>query len=1104
MLRKLGLSSSGIWKPKNPHSLEYLKYLCGILEKNRTVVESNKTLLVEALRATAEILIWGDQNDASVFDFFLERQVLSHFLSIMEQKCGSYVIVQLLQTLNILFENIKHDTSLCEFTWRFRHSTQEFPLYTEVIKFFNHNESMVRIAVRTITLNIYKVKEGSMHAFIRLNSRDYFCSVVDNTASHAVDIDHFARSAENEATNRSRLDDLISEHLDHIHYLNDIFLVKDALLSEMLSEMVFRRLIAALYLPSLNSLRLCPSAVVLTPVTSLFLLSQFLLIVTETQASDFTCEVLNNFCQWSREQDGVLSLVNMPTIKAATSRVFFNSYLDCMCCDRNDHATFYCLILLYAICQNEGVMDEILEAAQIKPNSSSSGEANLMAALFGILTASANKGRTVRPVTLELCCILLRRLLLDTDPDSEVHAQCDKVATDARSLLVRSLSAAVYSEELFLEMFEDEYYDFERNVFRLSSISTEPDLLLPPSNSSLSGVALSKRLPSGSEEQIRMDILLYLHLRKFILDLRGESETILPLKVKTEQSAEINDCINLGNSDLLSCTVVLNQKEVLQRFLVADQLLLILVEPDKKRPCYGVVRFVGLLQDTQLTGDPSESRALHIVVNDVCSRSRKNSEPMLCAKFLFDDHIRCMAAKQRLSKGRQQARLAKIGLICDLLEIPRITSQHESRNPFRIVKGCAPGSVRKQQMSRSPMSSKSSLSSLDVPDDLRPRNSSSLNRSVNNIQDDHSVYGFNFLGLVAYCYHNTRMTEMAQAEAPVSEQPSTSLTDDAGDGSSKGLCIVVLGMAGSGKSSFVRRLVSYLHQKKVLPYVLNLDPAVNTVSYPANIDIRDTVNYKEVMKEYNLGPNGAIITCLNLFCTQFHQVLELIAKRESVCPYFIIDTPGQIEAFTWSASGSIITDLLASSRPTMIAYILDSVRAANPTTFMSNMLYACSILYRTKLPFVIVLNKADIVKPTFITKWMKDFESFQDALNDNKSSFMNDLIRSLSLVLDEFYEKFSSVTVSSLTGEGLEEFLLQTKSCAKEYSEVYLPMVEKMQNEKLAQAERRNAAKLASLTVREKEVLSTVATELPTAPVFEKIHIGGVEQEDEEDANTMH
>ena len=34
---------------------------------------------------------------------------------------------------------------------------RDFPLYTEAIKFFNHNESMVRIAVRTLTLNVYQV-----------------------------------------------------------------------------------------------------------------------------------------------------------------------------------------------------------------------------------------------------------------------------------------------------------------------------------------------------------------------------------------------------------------------------------------------------------------------------------------------------------------------------------------------------------------------------------------------------------------------------------------------------------------------------------------------------------------------------------------------------------------------------------------------------------------------------------------------------------------------------------------------------------------------------------------------------------------------------------
>ena len=71
----------------------------------------------------------------------------------------------------------------------------------------------------------------------------------------------------------------------------------------------------------------------------------------------------------------------------------------------------------------------------------------------------------------------------------------------------------------------------------------------------------------------------------------------------------------------------------------------------------------------------------------------------------------------------------------------------------------------------------------------------------------------------------------------------------------------------------------------------------------------------------------------------------------------LFDTPGQIEVFTWSASGAIITESLASSFPTVVAYVMDTARCVNPVTFMSNMLYACSIMYRTKLPFIVVLNK---------------------------------------------------------------------------------------------------------------------------------------------------
>lgn len=64
--------------------------------------------------------------------------------------------------------------------------------------------------------------------------------------------------------------------------------------------------------------------------------------------------------------------------------------------------------------------------------------------------------------------------------------------------------------------------------------------------------------------------------------------------------------------------------------------------------------------------------------------------------------------------------------------------------------------------------------------------------------------------------------------------------------SKKPVCLIVLGMAGSGKTTFVQQLASKLFANKSPPYVVNLDPACREVPYPANIDIRDTVNYKVI------------------------------------------------------------------------------------------------------------------------------------------------------------------------------------------------------------------------------------------------------------------
>lgn len=56
--------------------------------------------------------------------------------------------------------------------------------------------------------------------------------------------------------------------------------------------------------------------------------------------------------------------------------------------------------------------------------------------------------------------------------------------------------------------------------------------------------------------------------------------------------------------------------------------------------------------------------------------------------------------------------------------------------------------------------------------------------------------------------------------------------------------------------------------------------------------------------------------------------MDILEKKKDI-DFVLIDTPGQIEVFTWSASGTIISDAIARSYPTVIAFIMDTVRFAD-------------------------------------------------------------------------------------------------------------------------------------------------------------------------------
>jgi len=383
---------------------------------------------------------------------------------------------------------------------------------------------------------------------------------------------------------------------------------------------------------------------------------------------------------------------------------------------------------------------------------------------------------------------------------------------------------------------------------------------------------------------------------------------------------------------------------------------------------------------------------------------------------------------------------------------------------------------------------------------------------------------------------------------------------DYGDGCP--ICVIVIGMAGSGKTTLVTALQNSLrspdededddedededededddndneNDTQPLGYCVNLDPAARSVPFGASIDIRDTVDYKQVMKQHGLGPNGAIMTCLNLFSTRFDQVMNILEARSfpekenktgdngddvaeegsykainnnnnnsnsSVetptnnndnkndknkdqgkriqnrtnggLDYILVDTPGQIEAFTWSASGSIFSSALASSFPTVLAFVVDTPRCiASPHTFMSSMLYACTTRFRTGLPVVLVFTKTDVSGGAECCyEWMDDFDTFQDALDAHSGSgssgstgFYSSLTRSMSLVLDEFYRTLKRAGVSAVTGDGMDTFWDAVTNAARdEFDEGYVGDLRRRIDKEEARKEAGVQARLEELSI---------------------------------------
>lgn len=240
----------------------------------------------------------------------------------------------------------------------------------------------------------------------------------------------------------------------------------------------------------------------------------------------------------------------------------------------------------------------------------------------------------------------------------------------------------------------------------------------------------------------------------------------------------------------------------------------------------------------------------------------------------------------------------------------------------------------------------------------------------------------------------------------------------------------VIGPAGSGKSTFTASFKDWLVPQNVPVTTLNLDPAVEDLAYLPDIDIREYVFVRNVQEKYKLGPNGAIIASVDLSV----EYLDEISRQISEAPegYVLVDTPGQMEIFTYRQSGEIITRTLCeeSDRRCAAVVILDATIAVSPSDFISQVFLAASSFYRLNLPMIALINKIDLLpegEREKLEEWISNITSLEEHLLWTQSSRLSAFTSSVLRVLHDFMQLVPFVPVSSKTAENFEAvyYLLQ-------------------------------------------------------------------------------
>ena len=231
--------------------------------------------------------------------------------------------------------------------------------------------------------------------------------------------------------------------------------------------------------------------------------------------------------------------------------------------------------------------------------------------------------------------------------------------------------------------------------------------------------------------------------------------------------------------------------------------------------------------------------------------------------------------------------------------------------------------------------------------------------------------------------------------------------------------VFFVGTAGAGKSLLTAAFSEWLKGAKQDVALVNLDPGVVTLPYTPDLDARDYVNLTNLMTEYNLGPNGALIMAADLIAEETETLSREIEDIDA--DLVLVDTPGQMELFAFRASGQYIAEEL-TKEPKALVYLFDSVFSLNPLNYVANMFLSAAVYNRFLVPQAHVLSKCDLLqeeKVQVIVDWSANPKMLEEAIDKKLEGTKRLLSHDVLRTMNRLGLGFSLIPISAKTNNGM-------------------------------------------------------------------------------------